>query len=91
MLQQPPQNQHAQAGPPLCDRPGAGTAATAAQGYVVFNGDAEEFGEFRDGVLHLPESEVPLGFTGGEFDPLALEGAMEILARDYPTETDLRT
>eukprot|EP00969_Alexandrium_andersonii_P249262 11016611-Alexandrium_andersonii.AAC.1 len=69
MLQQPPQNQQAQAGAVPGGRPVAGAAATAAPGnYVVFNADTEEFGEFRDGVLHLPESEVPLGFTGEEFD-----------------------
>eukprot|EP00969_Alexandrium_andersonii_P291723 12893379-Alexandrium_andersonii.AAC.1 len=90
MLQQPPQNQQAQTGALPGDRSAAGAAATAApENYVVFNADTDGFGEFRDGMVHLPESEVPLGFAGEEFDPLALDGATEILTRDYPTETDL--
>eukprot|EP00969_Alexandrium_andersonii_P266597 11782310-Alexandrium_andersonii.AAC.1 len=64
MLRQPPQNQPAQTGALPGDRPVAGAAATAApENYVVFNADTKEFGEFRDGVIRLPESEVPLGFT----------------------------
>eukprot|EP00969_Alexandrium_andersonii_P233731 10319456-Alexandrium_andersonii.AAC.1 len=76
MLQQPPQNQQAQSEALLGDRPATGAAAA-------------EFGEFRDGTVLLPESEVPLGYTDEAFDPLALAGATEILERDYPTETDL--
>eukprot|EP00969_Alexandrium_andersonii_P039795 1743202-Alexandrium_andersonii.AAC.1 len=51
----------------------------------------QDAGVFRDGTVVLPESEVPLGYTDEAFDPLALVGATELLANDYPTETDLRT
>eukprot|EP00969_Alexandrium_andersonii_P090658 4002659-Alexandrium_andersonii.AAC.1 len=66
MLQQPPQNQQAQTGALPGDRLAAETAALAAVATSVLAeaaNYADEFGEFRDGVLHLPESEVPLGFT----------------------------
>eukprot|EP00969_Alexandrium_andersonii_P286510 12665201-Alexandrium_andersonii.AAC.1 len=75
MLQQPPQNQQARAEARPGDRPAAEAAATAAP---ADNPGADEFGEFRGGVVHLPESEAPLGFAGDEFDPLALEGATEL-------------